>query len=394
MQQAAAEHLPFESDAFDAALAQLVVHFMADPVAGLREMARVTRERGVVAACVWDHAGGQGPLSVFWEAAHELDPHVEDESQLAGAREGHLEELFQAAGLQDVEGTALAVRVEHPTFEDWWEPFTLGVGPAGSYAAGLDPEAQARLRERCRELLPTAPFVLTPRAWASRGLVELLAGGVLQQLLHAVDFDLLVGLDVPGEGARVRLDAASGGVELLHHRQRALVVADHEAEEKAVEGRAARRGEPLHVRVGEHPGHQHPAGAVCVPVHAVPDGRLLAPGLEPRRHLLDLGLLRDVDALRQELDVALRAALRHERRHVERLGVVVDHPLHEGDVRLRVRRQLELVELVRRQRLRRLSGGAGLDDVRRGLAHGLRLVGAAAARERNARPSPRGTLRV
>ena len=67
------------------------------------------------------------------------------------------------------------------------------------------------------------------------------------------------------------------GVELLHHRQRALVVADHEAEEKAVEGGAARRGEPLHVRVGQHPGHEHAAGAVGVPVHAVPDGRLLAP---------------------------------------------------------------------------------------------------------------------
>ena len=129
-----------------------------------------------MAACVWDHAGGQGPLAAFWDAAHELDPHVEDESRLAGAREGHLEELFQAAGLQDVEETALAVRVEHPTFEDWWEPFTLGVGPAGGYAAGLDPERQARLRERCRELLPTAPFVLTSRAWAARGVVEA-AGG-------------------------------------------------------------------------------------------------------------------------------------------------------------------------------------------------------------------------
>ncbi len=170
VQRAAAEQLPFEDRAFDASLAQLVVHFMADPVAGLREMARVTREHGVVAACVWDHAGGQGPLSVFWEAAHELDPDVEDESQLAGSREGHLAELFQAAGLNEVEEGALTVRVEHPSFEDWWEPYTLGVGPAGVYAAGLDVERQAQLRERCRALLPTAPFVLTSRAWAARGL--------------------------------------------------------------------------------------------------------------------------------------------------------------------------------------------------------------------------------
>jgi SAM-dependent methyltransferase len=171
VQRAAAEELPFEDKTFDSALAQLVVHFMADPAAGLREMARVTREQGVVAACVWDHAGGQGPLSLFWEAARELDPGVKDESQLAGAREGHLTQLFQAAGLREVEDDALTVEVEHESFEDWWEPFTLGVGPAGQYAAGLDAARQASLRERCREMLPAAPFVLSARAWAARGLV-------------------------------------------------------------------------------------------------------------------------------------------------------------------------------------------------------------------------------
>jgi SAM-dependent methyltransferase len=169
---AAAEHLPFGDHAFDAALAQLVVHFMTSPVDGLREMARVTREEGVVAACVWDHAGGRGPLSVFWEAAHDLDPDVEDESQLAGAREGSLTELFEAAGLRDVEERALSVELGHPSFEEWWEPFELGVGPAGSYAAGLDPKRQARLRERCRELLPPAPFVVSAWAWAARGRVS------------------------------------------------------------------------------------------------------------------------------------------------------------------------------------------------------------------------------
>jgi len=170
VERASAEHLPFPDQAFDAALAQLVVHFMADPVAGLREMARVTRQHGVVAACVWDHAGGQGPLSLYWEAARELDPDVEDESELAGARAGHLTELFEAAALHKVGETHLAVSVEHATFEDWWEPFTLGVGPAGAYAVRLDPQGQAELRERCREKLPAAPFVLTARAWAARGL--------------------------------------------------------------------------------------------------------------------------------------------------------------------------------------------------------------------------------
>jgi SAM-dependent methyltransferase len=171
VQRASAELLPFGDDEFDASLAQLVVHFMADPHGGLREMARVTRENGVVAACVWDHAGGQGPLSLFWAAAHELDPEVEDESRLAGARAGHLAELFDAIGLQRVEQGALAVNVEHPSFEDWWEPFTLGVGPAGVYAAGLDGKRQAALRDLCRELLPPPPFVLTARAWVARGHV-------------------------------------------------------------------------------------------------------------------------------------------------------------------------------------------------------------------------------
>jgi SAM-dependent methyltransferase len=171
VERAAAEELPFGDREFDAALAQLVVHFMTDPVAGLREMARVTRDDGVVAACVWDHAGGAGPLSVFWEAVHEHDPDAMDESRLAGARRGHLGELCRAAGLNDVEESSLSVDVEHSSFEDWWEPFTLGVGPAGTYAAGLDAERQARLRERCRELLPAAPFVLNARAWVARARV-------------------------------------------------------------------------------------------------------------------------------------------------------------------------------------------------------------------------------
>jgi SAM-dependent methyltransferase len=167
---ASAEHLPFPDHAFDAVLAQLVVHFMDDPVAGLEEMARVTRPGARVAACVWDHAGGQGPLGLFWNAARTLEPEVEDEGDMPGAHEGHLEELFRAARLHDIEATMLSVTVEHATFDAWWEPFTLGVGPAGSYTAGLDPGRQAELRELCRAGLPDEPFVVTARAWAARGV--------------------------------------------------------------------------------------------------------------------------------------------------------------------------------------------------------------------------------
>ena len=169
VRQAAAEHLPFPDDEFDASLAQLVVHFMASPIEGLGEMARVTRPGGVVAACVWDHAGGEGALSRFWAAARELDPEVEDESELAGSRRGHLGELFREAGLEEVEETVLSVSVEHATFDQWWEPFTFGVGTVGAYLSQLDHEQQTRLREHCRDAFPEDGLVLDARAWAARG---------------------------------------------------------------------------------------------------------------------------------------------------------------------------------------------------------------------------------
>src|SRR5262245_30778005 len=165
IRHASAEELPFPDDAFDAALAQLVVHFMADPVRELREMARVARPGGAVAACVWDFARGRGPVSLMWTAAKELDPAAEDESELAGSRPGQLAELFREAGLRDVGEAELPVRIDL-SFDEWWAPFSLGVGPGGSYVIGLDPDHRERLRERCRALAPT-PFVLEAVAWAA-----------------------------------------------------------------------------------------------------------------------------------------------------------------------------------------------------------------------------------
>jgi SAM-dependent methyltransferase len=170
VRQAPAEQLPFPNNAFDVALAQLVVHFMKDPIAGLAEMGRVTQPNGIVAACVWDHGGGQGPLRVFWDAARALDPAVDDESHLPGTREGHLAELFEAAGLHEIEAAELFVRLEHPTFDAWWEPFTHGVGPAGAYLSSLEPDQRTALREDCRRRILSEPFVVTAVAWAARGL--------------------------------------------------------------------------------------------------------------------------------------------------------------------------------------------------------------------------------
>ncbi|HEX6147797.1 MAG TPA: methyltransferase domain-containing protein [Acidimicrobiia bacterium] len=170
--QASAENLPFPDGSFDRSLAQLVVHHMPDPVGGIREMSRVTRSGGTVAACVWDLGAGRDPLSPFWRGVKRYDPEAPGESGFPGTREGHLVEIFETAGLSDVLGEGLTFEVEHASFEEWWEPFKLGVGPAGAYAAGLDPAGQTRLAELCREELPPAPFTLSLRAWAARGTVE------------------------------------------------------------------------------------------------------------------------------------------------------------------------------------------------------------------------------
>jgi SAM-dependent methyltransferase len=167
--RAPAEDLPFEEGCFEATLAQLVINVMEDPVAGLREMARVTRNGGVVAACVWDFTHG-GPIGPFWDAAHALDPEVEIGSVCPGSRAGHLAELFREAGIGDIVDGAVAVDVEHATFEDWWEPFTLGnVAPSAAYVARLEPDRRTALRELCRERLPEPPFVVSAQAWVARG---------------------------------------------------------------------------------------------------------------------------------------------------------------------------------------------------------------------------------
>ena len=172
VRQGQAEALPFDDSVFDAALAQLVVHFMRDPVTGLREMARVTRPSGRVLASVWDHGGGRGPLSWFWRGVRDLAPEAEDESALPGVREGELLALATRAGWADVDAFEVTVTVRHPSFEDWWEPYALGVGPAGDYVAKLDADARETLVAHLREVLPDPPFDVPATAWCVRGVAQ------------------------------------------------------------------------------------------------------------------------------------------------------------------------------------------------------------------------------
>jgi SAM-dependent methyltransferase len=167
--QGAAESIPVADGAVDAALAQLVVHFMTDPVAGLREMARVTVPGGVVAVSVWDVSGGRAPMSHFLRAVRGTGAGAPETPGQQGTREGQLPEVATAAGLRAVESGELTVEVHYDTFEEWWEPYTLGVGLAGDHVAGLDDAGREALRERCREVLPAAPFDISATAWCARG---------------------------------------------------------------------------------------------------------------------------------------------------------------------------------------------------------------------------------
>lgn len=172
VRQGAAESLPYADATYAAALAQLVVHFMADPARGLAEMVRVTRHGGAVAACVWDHGGGRGPLSTFWSAVAELDPDAVSERWSTGSREGDLVRLFEEAGLTEVVGGELAVTIPLASFEDWWAPYEEPAGSVGDYLTTRTPEQVAEIRELCRTRLPEGSFEVTAWTWTATGRVS------------------------------------------------------------------------------------------------------------------------------------------------------------------------------------------------------------------------------
>lgn len=170
VREGVAEELPWADGQFDATLSSLVIGFMKDPDRGVREMARVTRPGGTVAACVWDVAtGGMTMLRIFWTAVRQVDPGAAGEGPMAGTAEGDIARFFERARLDDVVDGALTARADYAGFEDFWEPFTFGVGPAGQYLSATSAEVRAGVREACRAALPEGPFSLDARAWYARG---------------------------------------------------------------------------------------------------------------------------------------------------------------------------------------------------------------------------------
>ena len=172
-----AQALDLPGNTFDKTLSLLVMNFIPDSAKAMREMVRVTRTGGVVAAAVWDYGEGMEMLRVFWDEAVALDPAIaaRDERNMPLCRRGELAALWRANGLQQVEEQPLVISLAFASFDDFWQPFLGGQGPAGAYTASLSGADRAALEARLRTRLLGArqdgPFTLQARAWAVKGVV-------------------------------------------------------------------------------------------------------------------------------------------------------------------------------------------------------------------------------
>jgi SAM-dependent methyltransferase len=173
-----AQRLESKDATFDRVLSLLVVNFIPDAARAVREMRRVTRPGGVVAAAVWDYDSGMQMLRVFWDEAVAMDPAIasRDERHMPLTRRGQLGALWREQGLVDVEEAALSIGMTFPSFDDYWTPFLGGQGPAGAYVKGLGESQREALKGRLRQRLlqggPDRSFTLEGRAWAVKGSVE------------------------------------------------------------------------------------------------------------------------------------------------------------------------------------------------------------------------------
>lgn len=172
-----AQEMRFADASFDASLSLLVVNFIPDAEKAAKEMRRVTKSGGVVAAAVWDYGEGMEMLRIFWDEAVQQNQEADrlDERHMPYCTEGELRSLWLGAGFRDVTVEKLTIDQRFASFDDYWQPFLRKTGPAGAYVASLDETARAELRERLRRRLTARgsqkSFVLQGRALAVRGLV-------------------------------------------------------------------------------------------------------------------------------------------------------------------------------------------------------------------------------
>lgn len=169
--------IPFGDSSVDVVVSGLVLNFVPDPHAALVEMARVTDKGGMIAAYVWDYAEKMEFMRFFWDAAVELDPGIakmDEGIRFPLCRPAALNKLFTDAGLKEVEVEPIDISTPFANFDDYWQPFLGGQGPAPAYAMSLEEGARKRLRDRVRDRIPVAAngsILLTARAWASRATV-------------------------------------------------------------------------------------------------------------------------------------------------------------------------------------------------------------------------------
>jgi SAM-dependent methyltransferase len=171
-----AQSLRVDSKAYDVAVSGLVLNFVPKPHQMIAEMARAVRDGGVVALYVWDYAGKMQMMRHFWNAATALDPAARDLDEgrrFPVCNPQPLTELFQNAGLFQVQVRPIDISADFKDFNDFWSPFLGGQGPAPGYVMSLSEGRRNQLRERIYNSLPfaldgTIPLIL--RAWAVQGV--------------------------------------------------------------------------------------------------------------------------------------------------------------------------------------------------------------------------------
>ncbi len=171
--------LPLPDAAFDRSLALLVLHFVPESEQAVMEMCRVVQPGGIVAAAVWDSYGGMPYQRMFWDTAVALDPSAaaaRAESYFKPlTRPGEMRALWERVGLIDVTETALMIRIEYQSFDDFWGPLAAGEGPLGKYVTSHDEDRRAAFEQALRAAYeatePDGPRSFAAIAWACRGVV-------------------------------------------------------------------------------------------------------------------------------------------------------------------------------------------------------------------------------